>query len=63
MFSLGVFGYITAELASFFVDKDASAASKHSPENSLLVLRDEIRALRLEVMAARESAKKPSRER
>jgi voltage-gated potassium channel len=58
MFSLGVFGYITAALASFFVDKDASSASERSPENSLIALRDEVRALRFEVLAAHDSRKK-----
>jgi voltage-gated potassium channel len=58
MFSLGVFGYITAALASFFVDKDASIANDRLPEDSLNALRDEVRALRLEVLAAHDFLKK-----
>jgi len=49
MFSLGVFGYITAALASFFVDKEETAAPKRAREETLQALRDEVRALREEL--------------
>lgn len=57
MFSLGVFGYITATLASFFVDKDTKDETPEGP-SPLCQLRDEIRALRTEIRAnpARETA-------
>ena len=49
MFSLGVFGYITAALASFFVDKEETAAPKRAREETLQALRDEVRGLREEL--------------
>jgi voltage-gated potassium channel len=51
MFSLGVFGYITAALASFFVDKEEVAKPNRAREETLLALRDEVRALREELRA------------
>jgi voltage-gated potassium channel len=48
MFSLGVFGYITATLASFFVDQSSGTGEK-KPENELAALRKEIKALRQEL--------------
>jgi voltage-gated potassium channel len=46
MFSLGVFGYITAALASFFVDKDKGKGPKPARDAAVCELRDEIRALK-----------------
>jgi voltage-gated potassium channel len=53
MFSLGVFGYITAALASFFVDKEEVAKPNRAREETLLALRDEVRQLREELAARR----------
>jgi voltage-gated potassium channel len=49
LFSLGVFGYITAALASFFVDKDMTSTPRRAREATLLKLRDDIAALRAEL--------------
>lgn len=51
MFSLGVFGYITAALASFFVDKEDVAKPTRAREETVQSLRDEVRALREELRA------------
>ncbi|HEY8950389.1 MAG TPA: ion transporter [Rhizomicrobium sp.] len=53
MFSLGVFGYITAALASFFVDKEEVAKPNRAREETVLALRDEVRALREELRKSR----------
>jgi voltage-gated potassium channel len=45
MFSLGVFGYITAALASFFVDKDVTGGTRRAREDTLLALRADVQAL------------------
>jgi voltage-gated potassium channel len=49
LFSLGVFGYITAALASFFVDKDRGGAPRPSRDELLAGLRQDIAALRAEL--------------
>jgi voltage-gated potassium channel len=50
LFAIGVFGYITASLASFFVDRDAASADSDTARASeLRALRREIRALRDEL--------------
>jgi voltage-gated potassium channel len=49
MFSLGVFGYITAALASFFVDKEEVTKPTRAREDTVQSLRDEVRALRDEL--------------
>ncbi|MGN6146931.1 MAG: ion transporter [Rhizomicrobium sp.] len=51
MFSLGVFGYITAALASFFVDKEDVAKPARAREETVQSLRDEVHALREELRA------------
>lgn len=63
LYSLAVFGYITAVLASFFVGQDAS--KKDGPvagANDIAALRSEIRALRDEILASRlaDGAERPS---
>lgn len=51
VYALGVLGYITATLASFFVGRDAeSGAGEVAGAAALAELRDEIAALRREVM-------------
>ena len=49
MFSLGVFGYITAALASFFVNKESVAKPTRAREETVLALREEVRKLRKEL--------------
>ncbi|MGN6517741.1 MAG: ion transporter [Rhizomicrobium sp.] len=56
MFSLGVFGYITAALASFFVDKESVAKPARAREETLIALREEVRQLRNELRAERPPA-------
>lgn len=51
MFSLGVFGYITAALASFFVDKETIAKPPQAREETLTALREELHQLREELRA------------
>jgi voltage-gated potassium channel len=61
MYSFAVWGYITASLATFFLDRDA-ADSKASiaGERSLELLRSDIAMLRAEVQSLRqESAERP----
>jgi len=57
MFSLGVFGYITAALASFFVDKEDKAVPVRAREASVQALREEVRALRELISPADSNAK------
>lgn len=53
VFALAVFGYVTASIASLFVQQDARAPDSETPGvNDLAALRDEIAALRREVRAA-----------
>jgi voltage-gated potassium channel len=55
LFAIGVFGYITATLASFFVDRDAA-----SPSTDVASAQD-IRTLRLEIQKLRETIEKTTR--
>lgn len=55
LFSIGIVGYVTAALASFFVGRDAE--SKHGEvagDAALRALRDEVAALREEIRALRD---------
>jgi voltage-gated potassium channel len=55
MFSLGVFGYITAALASFFVDKEQTADKpRRASEESIDALRADVHMLIREVQQLRE---------
>ncbi|HWD50693.1 MAG TPA: ion transporter [Rhizomicrobium sp.] len=55
MFSLGVFGYITAALASFFVDKEQTADKpRRGSEESIDALRADVQTLIREVRQMRE---------
>ncbi len=50
LYAIAVFGYITASLASFFVDRDAEdEASGVASERSIAALREEVTALRAEI--------------
>jgi voltage-gated potassium channel len=49
LYAIGVFGYITAALASFFVDRDRE---EHTPRDARG--RDAVEALRVEIVALRE---------
>jgi len=51
LFGLGVFGYITASFASFFVGRDAKEADDIAGSEDLRLLREEIAALRIELSA------------
>lgn len=47
LFGLGVFGYITASFASFFVGRDAARANEIAGASDVAALREELIALRL----------------
>jgi voltage-gated potassium channel len=50
LYAIGVFGYITAALASFFVDRDREDEMPHvASEDAVQALRLEISALRREL--------------
>ena len=49
LYAIGIFGYITAALASFFVDRDRE---EHAPRDARG--RDAVEALRVEIVALRE---------
>jgi voltage-gated potassium channel len=51
LYAFGVFGYITAMLASFFVGQDRSETDQELPSAALDALRDEIAALREQLAA------------
>ena len=54
LFAIGVFGYVTATLAAFFIDRDAtSSQSAVAGSRDLRALQREIAALRGEIVAAR----------
>ena len=53
LYSFGVFGYITAALASFFIGRDADSAGELAGARAIEELRDEIAALHQEVFAVR----------
>ena len=56
LYAIGVFGYITAALASFFVDRDREQRIPRETGG-----RDELEALRIEIVALRQElqAKRP----
>jgi voltage-gated potassium channel len=49
LYGLGVFGYITASFASFFVGRDAGAPDATAGASDLAALREEIALLRLQL--------------
>lgn len=53
LYGFGVFGYVTAALASFFIGRDADNAGELAGARAIKELSDEIKALREEVVALR----------
>ena len=53
LYGFGVFGYVTAVLASFFIGRDADGAGELAGARAINELRDEIAALHQEVLAVR----------
>ena len=53
LYGFGVFGYVTAALASFFIGRDADNAGELAGARAVKELSDEIKALREEVVALR----------
>ena len=53
LYGFGVFGYVTAALASFFIGRDADTAGELAGAKAVNELRDEIVALHQEVLALR----------
>jgi voltage-gated potassium channel len=53
LYGFGVFGYVTAALASFFIGRDADSAGELAGARGIKELSDEIKALRDEVVALR----------
>ena len=53
LYSFGVFGYITAAVASFFIGRDADSAGELAGARAIEELRAEIAALHQEVFAVR----------
>lgn len=51
IYAFAVFGYVTATLASFFVNQDAQADGELAGANALEALRREIAALRADMHA------------
>src|SRR5690606_16700642 len=50
LYGFAVFGYLTATLASFFVDRDASdSKAAIASQSSVAALQDEVRRLRLQL--------------
>jgi voltage-gated potassium channel len=49
LYAFAVFGYVTATLASFFIERDAGSGTELAGARSMDALRDEIAALRQEV--------------
>lgn len=57
LYAFAVFGYLTAALASYFVDRDADAAdSSVAGEQALRALQSEVAALRAEIRRLSETA-------
>lgn len=55
LYALSVFGYVTATLATFFIDRDAESGEGNvAGERMMRELRDEVAALRMELRAAGE---------
>jgi len=53
LYGFGVFGYVTAALASFFIGRDADGAGELVGTQAIKELREEIAALHQEVLAVR----------
>jgi voltage-gated potassium channel len=53
LYGFGVFGYVTAVLASFFIGRDADGAGELAGARAIKELRDEIAALHQEVVTVR----------
>jgi voltage-gated potassium channel len=53
LYGFGVFGYVTAALASFFIGRDADSEGELAGARAVKELSDEIKALREEVIALR----------
>lgn len=53
LYGFGVFGYVTAVLASFFIGRDAEGEGELAGAQSVKELRDDIAALHQEVLALR----------
>lgn len=53
LYGFGVFGYVTAALASFFIGRDATNAGELAGAGAVKELSEEIKALRAEVVALR----------
>ena len=53
LYGFGIFGYVTAALASFFIGRDADNAGELAGAKAVNELRDEIAALHKEVLALR----------
>ena len=53
LYGFGVFGYVTAVLASFFIGRDAEGSGEVAGVQSIKELRDDIAALHQEVLALR----------
>jgi len=61
LYAFGVFGYVTATLATFFVGRDAeSDEAELAGAKQLAALRDEVRALRDELHAQRTGTQHPA---
>lgn len=56
LYGFGVFGYVTAALASFFIGRDADNAGELAGAKAVKELSDEIKALREEVVALRSTS-------
>lgn len=53
LYGFGIFGYVTAALASFFIGRDADSAGELAGARAIKELSDEIKALREEVVTLR----------
>jgi len=53
LYGFGVFGYVTAVLASFFIGRDAEGAGELAGAQAVKELRDEIAAMHQELLALR----------
>jgi voltage-gated potassium channel len=60
LYAFAIFGYVTATLASFFIDQDAAdARAMVAGEHALGTLREEIAALRRELVHVRQAGGEP----
>ena len=53
LYGFGVFGYVTAALASFFIGRDAEGAGELAGAQAINELRDEVAAIHQELLAVR----------